>query len=64
MGIKSIDRTEKYLPILAGHELVGHIDPKADRENKHLRVMARAVKRGHAISGAVGSLARWLGLRK
>ncbi len=37
------------LPILAGHELVGHVDPKADREAKKLRVMSRSVRRGHRV---------------
>ncbi|MDB6127386.1 MAG: hypothetical protein JWM35_1282, partial [Verrucomicrobia bacterium] len=35
------------LPILSGHELVGHIDPKADREKKKLRVVSRRLRRGH-----------------
>ena len=51
------------LPILAGTELVGHVDPKADREAGKLRVMARSVKRGHKAAPAVGALARFLGLR-
>jgi len=51
------------LPILAGVELIGHVDPKADRPAKLLRVMARSVKRGHKVVDAVRSLARWLGLK-
>lgn len=51
------------LPILAGAELVGHVDPKADRPARRLRVMARTVKRGHKVAHVVGALARWLGLR-
>lgn len=50
------------LPVLAGTELVGHVDPKADRPVRRLRVMARSVKRGHKVADAVRSLARWLGL--
>ena len=50
------------LPVLSGAELVGHVDPKADREAGRLRVMSRAVKRGHAVAGAVAGLARFLGL--
>jgi len=51
------------LPILAGTELVGHVDPKADRPARKLRIMARSVKRGHQVAGAVSQLANWLGLR-
>lgn len=58
-------RTRGYyaLPILSGHELVGHVDPKADRENKKLRVVSRSVRRGHVAASAVKSLAAFLGLR-
>lgn len=52
------------LPVLAGHELVGHVDPKADRERKKLRVMSRSVRRGHKVTGALDQLAAWLGLRR
>jgi uncharacterized protein YcaQ len=51
------------LPILAGTELVGHVDPKADRPAKRLRVMARSLKRGYKVADSVRALARWLGLR-
>lgn len=51
------------LPILAGTAFVGHVDPKADRPARRLRVMHRAVKRGHRAAEAVRELARWLGLR-
>jgi len=51
------------LPILAGHELVGHVDPKADREAKKLRVVSRSVRRGHRVAPAVRELARFLNLR-
>lgn len=51
------------LPILSGHELVGHIDPKADREARRLRVVSRSVRRGHAAAPAVQALAAFLGLR-
>jgi len=51
------------LPVLAGLELVGHVDPKADREKKRLRVMSRSLKRGHKASHPVGRLAAFLGLR-
>ncbi len=51
------------LPILAGHELVGHVDPKADREHGKLVVVSRRVRRGHRVAPAVSELARFLGLR-
>ena len=51
------------LPILSGHELVGHVDPKADRENKKLRIVSRSVRRGHRVAPAVRELARFLSLR-
>jgi uncharacterized protein YcaQ len=50
------------LPLLAGTELVGHVDPKADRPARRLRVMGRSVKRGHQVADAVRTLARWLRL--
>ncbi|MCX6955932.1 MAG: winged helix DNA-binding domain-containing protein [Verrucomicrobia bacterium] len=58
-------RTRGYyaLPVLSGHELVGHVDPKADRDAKKLRVVSRSVRRGHAAAGAVQALAAFLGLR-
>ena len=52
------------LPILSGHELVGHVDPKADREKKKLQIVSRSVRRGHNVTGAVSELAQWLGLRR
>jgi uncharacterized protein YcaQ len=51
------------LPILAGNEIVGHVDPKADREQGKLRVVSRSVRRGHRTAGAVTALARFLGLK-
>ncbi|MEI6107777.1 MAG: crosslink repair DNA glycosylase YcaQ family protein [Opitutae bacterium] len=51
------------LPILAGIELVGHVDPKAERTNRKLRIVSRAVRRGHPLTPAVRSLADWLGLK-
>ena len=58
-------RTRGYyaLPVLAGTELVGHVDPKADRENKKLVVVSRRLRRGHRVVPAVKSLATFLGLR-
>jgi uncharacterized protein YcaQ len=51
------------LPILAGTELVGHVDPKADRLTGRLRIAARSIKRGHRTAEPVRALARWLGLK-
>ena len=58
-------RTRGYyaLPILSGHELVGHVDPKADRDAKKLRVISRSVRRGHIVAPAVRALAQFLSLR-
>lgn len=51
------------LPVLAGTEIVGHVDPKADRPARRLRIVSHAVRRGHKVAGAVRSLAQFLGLR-
>lgn len=51
------------LPVLAGHALVGHVEPKADRAARRLTVVSRRARRGHATTPAVEALARWLGLR-
>jgi uncharacterized protein YcaQ len=58
-------RTRGYyaLPILSGHDFVGHIDPKADREARKLRVVSRRVRRGHLVAPAVRELAHFLGLK-
>ncbi len=51
------------LPVLAGCEFVGHVDPKANRPKKKLVVVSRSVKRGHKVALAVKNLAAFLGLR-
>src|SRR5205085_10181231 len=51
------------LPVLAGTELVGHVDPKADRAKRKLAVVSRRVRRGHAVAPALRDLARFLGLK-
>lgn len=51
------------LPVLAGTELVGHVEPKADRVERRLVVASRRVRRGHALAPALADLARWLALR-
>ncbi len=50
------------LPVLAGTELVGHVDMKADRKGDRLCVVSRSVRRGNRTASAVGGLARFLGL--
>ena len=51
------------LPILAGLELVGHLDPKADRAQRRLRVISKQVRRGYSVAAAKNELAQFLGLR-
>ena len=51
------------LPVLAGTELVGHVDPKADRPGRKLHLVSRSVRRGHRVAPAVRTLAGWLGLK-
>jgi hypothetical protein len=51
------------LPVLVGTEIIGHVDPKADRLNRKLVVVSRRIRRGHKVAGAVRELAGWLGLR-
>lgn len=50
------------LPILAGTEIVGHVDPKADRENRRLTIVSRRVRRGHALAPALRDFAEFLAL--
>lgn len=51
------------LPILAGLELVGYVDPKADRSAGRLRIVSRSVRRSHKLAPAVKQLAAFLGLK-
>ncbi len=51
------------LPVLAGTELVGHVEPKADREAAKLKVVSRSVPRGIRSATAVRELATFLGLK-
>jgi uncharacterized protein YcaQ len=51
------------LPVLAGTEIVGHVDPKTDRQRGRLQVVSRRVRRGHKVAAAVKALAGFLGLR-
>lgn len=51
------------LPLLAGLELVGDIEPKADRKTRRLQIISRRVKRGYKTARATEQLATFLGLR-
>lgn len=51
------------LPVLSGIELVGHVDPKAQRDEGRLRVVSKKIRRGHSVSAATRELAKFLGLR-
>ncbi|QYM79594.1 winged helix DNA-binding domain-containing protein [Horticoccus luteus] len=57
-------RTRGYyaLPLLVGTQIVGHVDPKADREQRKLVVVNRSVRRGYSAAPAVRELTRFLGL--
>jgi len=51
------------LPVLSGERLVGHVEPRADREQRRLLVLSRRVRSGVRVRPAVRELARFLGLR-
>jgi uncharacterized protein len=51
------------LPVLAGTELIGHVEPKADRPARKLVVVSRSIRRGYAVAPAIRELARWLDLK-
>lgn len=51
------------LPLLSRGEIVGHVEPRADRATGSLRVVSRRVRRGHATRDAVRRLADFLSLR-
>jgi len=52
------------LPLLAGNEIVGHVDPKADRARGRLRIVSQSVCRGHRVAPAIRELAGFLGLKR
>lgn len=52
------------LPVLAGTELIGHVEPKADRVRGKLVVASRSIRRGYRVGPALDGLAAWLGLRR
>jgi uncharacterized protein YcaQ len=51
------------LPVLSGTAIVGHVDPRADREKGKLVIVSRRVRRGHKVAGAVKDLAAFLKMR-
>lgn len=51
------------MPVLAGTQIVGHVDPKADRTAGRLVVAARRLARPHRLREVTAELARFLGLR-
>lgn len=52
------------LPVLAGLELTGHVEPRADRPAGRLTVISRRVRGGVRLAPALGALAGWLQLRR
>ena len=52
------------LPVLVGTEIVGHVDPKANRPERRLEVVSRRIRRGHAVAPALREFAGWLGLKR
>lgn len=52
------------LPVLAGTELVGHVEPKADRIASRLTLASRQLRRGYSATAPLQTLAQWLGVRK
>lgn len=50
------------LPLLSGTEIIGHVEPKADRVARKLIVASRRVRRGYSAVPALRALADWLGL--
>lgn len=61
----AVKRVRGYyaLPLLSNLEIAGHVDPKANRQERRLDVVNRTVRRGHKASGAVKELAKFLGLK-
>jgi uncharacterized protein YcaQ len=52
------------LPVLVDTEIVGHVNPRAERGAKKLVLLSRAIRRGHSVAPALHDLAQWLGLRR
>ncbi|MFA5263798.1 MAG: crosslink repair DNA glycosylase YcaQ family protein [Opitutaceae bacterium] len=52
------------LPVLSGIELVGHVEPRADRSKGKITLISKKIRRGHSTSAAVRELGQFLGLAK
>ena len=50
------------LPVLAGTEIIGHVNPRADRTARRLSVASRRLRRGFKVTPALRHFAQWLGL--
>jgi len=50
------------LPVLAGTDLIGHVDAKAERLERRLRILSRRGRREHPVGSALADFSRWLGL--
>jgi uncharacterized protein YcaQ len=48
------------LPVLSKGELVGHVEPRIDRETGKLQVLSRQLRRGHSPTVALKTLQRFL----
>jgi uncharacterized protein len=51
------------LPVLSGLELVGHVEPRANREAGRLELISRKLRRGHSTIAALKRLGVFLGLK-
>jgi uncharacterized protein len=51
------------LPVLVGTEIVGHVNPRADRVQGKLVIASRRIRRGHKVAPALRALAQWLGIK-
>ena len=60
----AVKRVRGYyaLPVLAGTELVGHVDVKAERAEGRLRVVTKRIRRGHSATRELRDFGAWLGL--
>lgn len=52
------------LPVLSKGELVGHVEPRAERRQGALTLLSKRLKRGHSVREALAALSAFLGLRK
>lgn len=51
------------LPVLSGLELVGHVEPRADRKAGRLELISRRLRRGHSAAAALKRFGAFLGLK-